>query len=163
MKYYPTEETFLLLLKGKHWLCMSLYSSVYEALQSNVKWHVRVLAHYKPVFAVYILSNGEIWTVFPGGRTALNCSGIFPSSPANLLYVSEESAGKPWAWNRIGQTFPGGSLTIQEMWSGLLSRKILCPYWNMCVIPLTWRTIAHANITTGSLRNLSSELECTGA
>lgn len=87
---------------------MSLYFSVYEALQSNVKWHVRVLEHYKPVLAVYILSNGEIWTVFPGGRTALNCSGIFPSSPANLLYVSEESAGKLWAWNRIGQTFTGG-------------------------------------------------------
>lgn len=72
---------------------MSPYSSVYEALKSNVTWRVRVPEHYKPVLAVYIFSNGEVWTVFPVGRPALNCSEIFPLFPSNLPYASEDSAG----------------------------------------------------------------------
>lgn len=77
----PQRKHFYFYWRGKTDFACLCILHVYEALKSNVTWHVRVLGHYKPVLAVYIFSNGEIWTVFPVGRTALNCSGIFPSSP----------------------------------------------------------------------------------
>lgn len=88
----PQRKHFYFYWRGKNWLCLSVYSSVYEALKSNVTWHVRVLGRYKPVLAVYMFSNEEIWTVFPVGRTALNCSGIFPSSPQLAVCIW----GKCW-------------------------------------------------------------------